>query len=218
MTTATATQTAPAEAGTTDVPVTVDFWFDPACPWAWLTSRWVHEVTTVRPVDVRWHVMSLAILNEGKQDTDEHRQAMERLRRPLRVIVAAQARHGDEIAGPLYTALGTHIHYAREGNNAESLAAALADVGLEPDLADAADDPSWDDAVRASHDAGMAPVGNDVGTPVLHIEGTAFFGPVVSPLPRGEQAGRLWDGYRLVTSTPGFYEIKRSRDGRPSFD
>jgi hypothetical protein len=198
--------------------VTVDFWFDPACPWAWLTSRWIHEVATVRPVDVRWHVMSLAVLNGKPDDTAEKVEQMQRLWRPVRVLVAARERYGAEVLGPLYTALGTRIHHGKEGLGVDTLRAALADAGLDPTLADSADDASLDDLVRASHDEGMEPVGNDVGTPVLHVEGEAFFGPVVSPLPRGEVAGRLWDGVRMVTGTPGFYELKRTRTGRPELD
>jgi DSBA-like thioredoxin domain len=202
-----------------------DFWFDPLCPWAWLTSRWMLEVEKVRPVEVRWHVMSLAVLNEDKLDTMSP-EYQERMRTSawwaVRVVIAAQQLHGDDVVGPLYTALGTRIHNRGEGTTRESIAGALADAGLPAGLAEYADSDTYDTQLRASHKAGIDLVGQEVGTPVIAVPGSegqpiAFFGPVVTPAPRGEAAARLWDGTLMVASTPGFYEIKRTRTASPSF-
>ncbi|GGU86567.1 DSBA oxidoreductase [Streptomyces litmocidini] len=203
-----------------------DFYFDPLCPWAWMTSRWMLEVEQVRPVDVRWKVMSLAVLNENKLDElpVEYREMLEtQAWGPVRVVVAAQQLHGDEVVGKLYTALGTRFHNNDEGPTREAIVGALKDVGLPEDLADYADKDTYDAELRASHEEGIEKVGQDVGTPVISVPGptgdeVAFFGPVVTPTPRGEAAARLWDGTLLVASTPGFYEIKRTRTAAPSFE
>jgi 2-hydroxychromene-2-carboxylate isomerase len=196
-----------------------DFWFDPLCPWAWITSRWMVEVTGVREVEVRWHVMSLTMLNEARDDiSEEYRKRIAAALGPVRVCIAAEQAHGNEVLGPLYTALGTGRHDKGADLDRGLIETALADAGLPSSLADAMDDPSYDDALRASHDEGMKPVGTEVGTPVIHVDGRAFFGPVVTPTPRGEQAATLWDGVMMVTGVEGFYELKRTRDQRPSFD
>ncbi|MFF7181505.1 DsbA family protein [Streptomyces sp. NPDC008121] len=205
---------------------TADFWFDPLCPWAWMTSRWMLEVEKVRPVDVRWKVMSLAVLNENRLDElpAEYRDMLEtKAWGPVRVVIAAQQLHGDEVVGKLYTALGTRFHNDGEGPTREAIAAALADVGLPADLVEYADKDTYDSELRASHKEGIEKVGQDVGTPVISVPGAdgdevAFFGPVVTPTPRGEAAARLWDGTLLVAATPGFYEIKRTRTAAPSFE
>lgn len=198
---------------------TADFWFDPMCPWAWMTSRWMGEVQQIRDVDVRWHVMSLAVLNEGRELPPDYRALMERAWGPVRVVVAAQQAHGDDVVKPLYDAMGTRIHLQERGEDLEAvIAEALDEVALPAGLAAAASSQEHDDALRASHQRAVDLVGDDVGTPVVAVNGTAFFGPVVTPAPKGEAAGRLWDGAVLVAGTPGFYELKRSRTQGPIFD
>ncbi|WP_346538627.1 disulfide bond formation protein DsbA [Micromonospora sp. DPT] len=203
--------------------VTVDMWFDPLCPWAWITSRWLLEVEKVRDVDIRFHVMSLSVLNEGRDLPEEYQELMKKGWGPVRVCVAVEQQHGQEAVAKLYTAMGTRIHLGKEQLGPELFKAALTDVGLDPALAGVADTTEYDEALRASHEAGMRPVGTDVGTPVIHAPGpdgrqVAFFGPVITPAPKGEAAGRLWDGVLLVAGTPGFYELKRSRELGPIFD
>lgn len=200
-----------------DRPV-VDFWFDPACPWAWVTSRWIMEVEKVRGIEVRWHPMSLWMLNAGREVPPEYRQRVDLNRGLPRVVTAARELHGDKVVKPLYDAMGTRIHPGGMGDDVPRvIAEALAEVGLPAELANQADSEEYDTELRASHDAGMSQVGDDVGTPVIAVDGSAIFGPVVTPAPTGEAAGRLWDGVLLVTGTPGFYELKRTRTGRPSF-
>jgi 2-hydroxychromene-2-carboxylate isomerase len=200
-------------------PIPVDFWFDPICPWAWITSRWLLEVQQLRPVRPRWHVMSLAMLNQDKPDLPEkYRDAMARAWGPVRVCIAAEQKAGPEILGPLYTALGIRFHHEKLPRERATIEAALAEVGLSTDLADAVDSTDFDEALRASHCDGMDRVGYEVGTPVISVDGTSFFGPVVSPIPRGAAAAALWDGVLLVAKTDGFFEIKRSRTRDPVFD
>jgi 2-hydroxychromene-2-carboxylate isomerase len=196
----------------------VDIWVDPACPWAWITSRWLLEAAGVRDLDVRFHVMSLAVLNEGRDMPAEYLEWSKMAYGPVRVLIAAEQRHGNDVVEPLYSAIGTRLHVNGEKEYDEVIAKALADVGLEADLAEAAKTEAFDEALRASHLEGMEPVGFDVGTPVIHVGEIAFFGPVITPAPKGEAAGKLFDGVLSVVSTPGFYEIKRSRTEGPSFE
>ncbi|PFG38562.1 2-hydroxychromene-2-carboxylate isomerase [Georgenia soli] len=204
---------------TTNSRATADFWFDPMCPWAWMTSRWMTEVEKVRDVTVRWHVMSLSVLNEGRDLPEDYAALMERAWGPVRVVNAAREQHGEQVLKPLYDALGTRIH---PGGRGEDLPAvideALAEVGLPAELARYATSDELDDSLRASHQAALDLVGDEVGTPVVAVDGVGFFGPVVTPAPKGEAAGRLWDGALLVSSTPGFYEMKRTRTQGPIFD
>jgi hypothetical protein len=203
----------------TDSRSTADFWFDPLCPWAWITSRWMLEVEKVRPVETHWHVMSLAYLNEGRDDLSEQYKALlTEAWGPVRVCVAAAQAHGQSVVLPLYTALGTRFHNEKLPRDRDTIVAALAEVGLPESLADAADSTDYDEALKASHHRGIDLVGMDVGTPVISVNGNAFFGPVVTPTPRGEAAGRLWDGVLLVAGTDGFFEVKRSRTRAPAFD
>lgn len=199
-----------------DNPTTVDFWFDPTCPWAWLTSRWVLEVARLRPLEIRWHLMSLTVLNEGRTDLPErwHRDLAVRME-PVRVCAAAEEAYGPGVLGGLYTELGTRFHLEGAPKEHATYAAALTAAGLDPRLADAAGSGAHDDAVRASHQDAVGRVGTDVGTPVVAVGDVAFFGPVVSPAPRGEAATRLWDGVLAVAATDGFFELKRTRTGKP---
>ena len=203
--------------------IKADLWFDPMCPWAWLTSRWMLEVQQIRDVEVQWHVMSLAVLNENKEIPPQYAEAMAAAWGPVRVCIAAEQAEGPQILGPLYTAMGTRLHPERRTDYATIISQSVAEAGLPASFANAATDPAFDEAVRASHLEGISLVGEEVGTPVIAVPGpnggrVAFFGPVVTPVPLGEQAGLLWDGTVLVAGTPGFFELKRSRTTEPQFD
>jgi 2-hydroxychromene-2-carboxylate isomerase len=199
-----------------------DFWFDPLCPWAWITSRWMLEVEQVRPVTVEWRIMSLAYLNlvqhEGKNLDAEYVARMSKAWGPVRVCAAAAADAGPGILGPLYTAIGTRLHNQGRRDDPQVIPEALQEAGLPVWLADAAETDEFDDAIKKSHHQAFDEVGLDVGTPVLRIRGKALFGPVITPAPKGAAAGELWDGLVLVSKADGFFELKRSRDRKPSFE
>ncbi|ATM24605.1 Hypothetical protein SMD44_p10106 (plasmid) [Streptomyces alboflavus] len=200
----------------------VPFWFDPMCPWAWITSRWLLEVEKVRPVRADWRIMSLSYLNlvqrQGEGLSEDYRELMDRAWGPVRVCAAAVEHGGREVLGPLYTGIGTRLHTQRRRKDPTVLTEALAHAGLPESLAAAATSTDFDHLIAASHTEATDLVGLDVGTPVLRVGGTALFGPVVSPAPRGEAAGRLWDGLLLIAETEGFFELKRTRNTRASFD
>lgn len=194
-----------------------DFWFDPRCPFAWITSRWILEVEQVRDVEVRWHVMSLAYLNQDKDISDDYRTMLETAWGPVRVLIAAEQKYGNHVLLPLYTAMGTRIHIEKRETDRAMIEESLLEAGLAVELADAMDDTFLDDAVAKSHHEGMDAVGDDVGTPTIHLNDVAFFGPVLTKSPRGEEAGNLWDGCVAVASYPFFFELKRSRTAALDF-
>ena len=204
---------------------TVDFWFDPACPWAWMTSRWIIEASKHRDLHVRWNVMSLFVLNEPNLSElpERYRELMPKTLPAVRVVTAVSEQYDNETLGNLYTALGNRIHLGGEKESEVYIPAALEAVGLPGELAEAGKTEEWDEALRASHQRGIGLVGTDVGTPVVAVENdegekVGLFGPVVTPAPQGEAAAKLWDGVYAVTTTPGFYELKRSRTSGPNFD
>jgi 2-hydroxychromene-2-carboxylate isomerase len=201
-----------------DEKTAVELWFDPLCPWAWMTSRWLMEVEQQRDIDVTWSVMSLAVLNEGRDLDGGYRELMEKGWGPVRVIIAAREQHGDEVVKKLYDAFGTRIHLGEMKDFDAVIKEGLDEVGLPLELAAAAHDDSHDAALRASHQRGIDLVGDEVGTPVISVDGVAFFGPVVTPAPKGQAALDLFDGCVLVAGTPGFFELKRTRTVGPRFD
>lgn len=202
----------------TDDRQVADFWFDPTCPWAWITSRWLLEVERVRPVTPRWHVMSLAYLNAGRELPTDYQKSMEKAWGPVRVIMAAadQAERAGEDRSDallrLYTAFGTAFHLEKLPRERSTFETALEAAGFAASLASAAESTEFDEALQKSHHEGMDQVGYEVGTPIISVAGSAFFGPVVTPIPLGEAAGKLWDGVLLVSQTDGFFELKRTRD------
>ena len=195
----------------------VDMWFDPICPFAWITSRWLLEAAAVRDLEVTWNIMSLAQLNKDREMDEAHKAAFTRSWDAVRLVAAVKEKHGNDAVIALYNAMGTRIHLKKEKVSDELLTAALVEAGLPADLLAVAKDESWNEPMIASHDRAISLVGNDVGTPVVAIGDAAFFGPVISPAPKGEQAGRLWDGLALCLEVPGFYELKRARKGGPDF-
>jgi 2-hydroxychromene-2-carboxylate isomerase len=194
-----------------------DFWFDPLCPFAWVTSRWIGEVESVRDIETEWHVMSLAVLNEGRDLEPAYRESMDNAWGMVRVIIAAREEHGPQFIKPLYDAMGTLIHNQGEKDRSAVITKALADCGLPASLAEAANSDAYDPQLRASHEEGISLVGQDVGTPVVAFNGTAFFGPVLTRIPRGEEAGTIWDATTAIAAYPHFFELKRSRTESPEF-
>lgn len=195
----------------------VEFWFDPICPWCWMTSRWASEVAEVRGFEIIWHPISLSILNEGQDIPETYEEAHRQGLRLGRVAEAAGRAHGAAAVGQVYTAIGTRIHPGARTDYDAVIADVLDELGFPAELSAAADDVNFDKQLRANTDHAMAIAGPDVGVPVISVDGAAFFGPVVTPAPTGEQALRLWDGIVMAASVPGFYELKRGRTEGPKF-
>ncbi|TDD46766.1 disulfide bond formation protein DsbA [Nonomuraea terrae] len=202
--------------------IPVDLWFDPSCPFAWITSRWLLEVEKVRPIEPRWRQMSLYFLNEEKDVPADYLERAAKAMGSVRVIAAAAAKHGEQVIGQLYTGIGTRLHNQGMSKEPERLheviEGALTDTGLDTGLADAMRSEEYDATIRASHDEGIGLVGQEVGTPIIRVGSNAFFGPVITKIIRGEEAGRLWDGVLAVTSFDDFFELKRTRTKRPTFE
>jgi hypothetical protein len=203
-------------------PAVVDFWFDPVCPYSWTASRWLLEVAAQRPLEVRHHVMSLYVVNERRTDVSpDYRRTVEDSRGPSRVAIALAERFGGEALARFYTAFGELVFDVwRRPTAAEyhrAVRSALASLGLPAGLEDTMDGSDHDEALRRSTAAGLAPVGSDVGTPTTHIDGVAFYGPVLNAIPRGKEALRVFDGARLLAGYPEFFELKRTRLRPPVF-
>lgn len=196
----------------------VDFWFDPICPFAWATSRWIKEVEKVRDIEVSWNVMSLSVLNEGRDLPADYRAKMDDSWGPVRVIIKAAQDHDDQVKDQLYTAMGELFHQEKLTDRDEVIEKALQKTGLPAELAAAAHTDANDDALRASHDVGIGKVGQDVGTPIVAVDGVAFFGPVITRIPKGEEAGKMFDAAAALAAFPHFFELKRSRTESPEFD
>jgi len=212
------TDLASSAASTPTPTTTVEFWFDPSCPWAWMTSRWVDEVAQHRDLAVTWNIMSLAVLNEDKDVSEDYKAFFPRALRYTRLVAAVKELHGQQYVKPLYDALGIRIHPGGSIEPDEVIPAALAEVGLPAELIEYSLTDEYDRPMRDSHFNGIERVGQDVGTPVLAVNGVAFFGPVISPAPTGEMALTLWDGVVAAASYDGFFEIKRTRTVGPIFD
>lgn len=195
----------------------VNFWFDPSCPWTWITSRWLVEVSELRDLDVTWRPFSRFELNRDRELPEDYRKHIDEVRNWGRIGMAV-AQTAPDTVGEFYTELGTRAHNNDQPHSDETILAALEAVGLDAELLERAKAGEFDDAVRASTQTGLDLVGDDVGVPIIEAAGTAFFGPVMSPAPQGEDAAKAWDGTLALAQTDGFFELKRSRDVGPIFN
>ena len=210
----------------------LNFFFDPVCPWAWITSRWVAEVQELRSYEIQWNFISLRFLNEGKMDYSKMPEGYAGIHhsgtRGLRIAARARAEQGNDAVGRVYTALGTSIHNRKErdlfaADTQAHVAGLLNAAGLPSEWADSADDESFDAVIRAETELALERAGKDVGTPILTFrpgapDEASFFGPVIASIPRGDAALKLWDAVETVATTSGMAELKRSLRARPSFD
>ena len=195
-----------------------EFWFDPMCPWAFITSRWILEVTKVREIEITWNIFSLPHLNKDREMPEKYKAIFANSWSCARIIKSVEKDFGKEKTLPLYTAISTRIHVLKETVSKDLLSDSLKEVGLDSKYLAEMENSDWDKQIIESHERGIKLVGDDVGTPIIAINGIGFFGPVISPAPKGEEAGKLWDGVVLSASYPGFFEIKRSRTVGPIFD
>lgn len=188
-------------------------WFDAGCPFTWRTSRWLRAVASRRGATVDWRIMSLAILNEGKEIPEQFRALLGWSLGTQRLLLATREKHGSDAVDRLYTAIGTRRHDQGADPDRSLLVDSLAEAGLPADLIDAADDEGLTEALRASHKEGQERVGAESGSPIVALgDGPGFFGPVVVPIPEGEAGDRLFDALALLSTVPEFSELKRSRN------
>lgn len=198
--------------------MTVDFYFDPVCPFAWITSRWILEVEAQRDIDLHFRIMSLAVLNEGREDhTPEGEKGLDSAWRPVRVAQALAERDGEAVLREFYTQWGER-YFAQGLRDRDGVLHAVLEALGADELYSAADETGRDETIRASHHRGMEPVGLDVGTPTIHVDGVAFFGPVLNAIPRGQAALDMFDGTVLLAGNANFFELKRTRSRDLSFE
>lgn len=209
----------------------LEFFFDPVCPWAWITSRWVEEVQSLRSYDVRWRFISLKLLNANNTAdwySDEYKRWHTMGHEALRIAAHLQATQGNEAVAALYTACGRegHVNQRRDEFAASTeifMTEVLAKAGLDTSLVRYAFDDTYDAVIAQETELALTRTGRDVGTPILTFKPGAdnegsFFGPVIARCPRGEEALKLWDAIELLATTPGVAELKRSLRAKPVFD
>ena len=199
----------------------VEFYWDPICPWCWITSRWMEDVRRQKDIHVTWRFFSLKMFNAERDVSPDLSILHSMGLRALRIAAAVRAKHGNEGVARLYTLMGTSYHHDQEDIDEPEVAQAILERGgFAPTLATAVEDSDWDKTIETDMARAAAKVGNDVGVPIIVLnggEGPGFFGPVISPAPTGEVAVALWEGLIAVGRTPGFFELKRTREIGPRF-